>query len=177
MCKDPPSFTYYIGINQTLNVECRILNANPSRVTYEWDLDNIDKNAMYSSNMNHMYSNNNKNNMNLNIDKNKDVSSENILSNSDILVSAMAEPLTGDHIHDSKSDLSYSASYHNNNNHNLINKEENNVKLTNMVSEGLTSRFKWRPNNINDFGIVKCKATNEIGSTECIYEIKLGGII
>ncbi len=38
------------------------------------------------------------------------------------------------------------------------------------------SRFKWRPTNMRDFGLVKCKATNEIGSTECTYELKLGGV-
>ena len=38
------------------------------------------------------------------------------------------------------------------------------------------SRFKWRPTSMRDFGLVKCKATNEIGSTECSYELKLGGV-
>ncbi len=49
-------------------------------------------------------------------------------------------------------------------------------KMSNLVNDGLTSRFKWRPTSMNDFGEVKCKATNEIGTTECIYEIKLGGV-
>ncbi len=49
-------------------------------------------------------------------------------------------------------------------------------KLSGLVSEGFTSRFKWRPSSANDFGQIKCKVTNEIGSTECTYEIKLGGV-
>ena len=49
-------------------------------------------------------------------------------------------------------------------------------KMSNLVNDGLTSRFKWRPTSMSDFGEVKCKATNEIGTTECIYEIKLGGV-
>jgi hypothetical protein len=51
-----------------------------------------------------------------------------------------------------------------------------NSKMTNIVNEGLHSKFKWRPTSMNDFGEIRCKATNEIGSTECIYEIKLGGM-
>ena len=49
------------------------------------------------------------------------------------------------------------------------------AKDANVVSEGLNSRFKWKPSSIGDFGTVTCKATNEIGSTECTYELKLGG--
>lgn len=49
------------------------------------------------------------------------------------------------------------------------------VKQSGFVNEGFTSRFKWRPTSIDDFGEVRCKATNEIGTTECIYELKLGG--
>lgn len=41
---------------------------------------------------------------------------------------------------------------------------------------GFTSSFKFRPSNMNDFGRIVCKATNEIGSTDCSYDIKLGGV-
>ena len=44
-----------------------------------------------------------------------------------------------------------------------------------FINDGFTSRFNWKPANLNDFGRVICKAANEIGSTECSYEIKLGG--
>jgi hypothetical protein len=44
-----------------------------------------------------------------------------------------------------------------------------------VTSEIFTNRFKWKPTSMSNFGEVKCKATNEIGSTVCSYEIKLGG--
>ena len=59
---------------------------------------------------------------------------------------------------------------------NKINKQQQQQKMSNLVNDGLTSRFKWRPTNMNDFGEVKCKATNEIGTNECVYEIRLGGV-
>ena len=49
-------------------------------------------------------------------------------------------------------------------------------KFTGLVNEGLASRFKWRPTSMSDFGEIVCKATNEIGTTECVYEIRLGGV-
>ena len=49
-------------------------------------------------------------------------------------------------------------------------------KMSGMVSEGLSSRFKWRPTNMNDFGEIKCRVTNEIGTSECLYEFRLGGV-
>jgi hypothetical protein len=49
-------------------------------------------------------------------------------------------------------------------------------KFSGLASEGFTSRFRWRPASTADFGLVKCKVSNEIGSNECSYEIKLGGV-
>jgi hypothetical protein len=50
------------------------------------------------------------------------------------------------------------------------------ASLPSAASIDANIRFKWRPSSLRDFGIVKCTATNEIGSTECSYELKLGGI-
>ena len=55
------------------------------------------------------------------------------------------------------------------------NEEKDKSKETNVVNESLNNRFKWKPTSLKDFGTVKCKASNEIGSTECTYELKLGG--
>lgn len=49
-------------------------------------------------------------------------------------------------------------------------------KFTELHNEGFASRFKWRPSGMSDFGDVVCKATNEIGTTDCVYEIRLGGV-
>lgn len=132
ICQDPPNFTYYIGINQTLDVECRILNANPNHVTYEWDLANINHGinghpVLPLANLNSLFG------MSLNLKGNPK----------------------------------------------KLNQAENDQVVKenkDILDERLNRRFKWRPNSINDFGTVKCKATNEIGSTECSYELKLGGI-
>jgi hypothetical protein len=49
-------------------------------------------------------------------------------------------------------------------------------KFTELHNEGFASRFKWRPSGMSDFGDVVCKASNEIGTTDCVYEIRLGGV-
>lgn len=49
-------------------------------------------------------------------------------------------------------------------------------KFSSLVNDGLVSKFKWRPTSMSDFGQIVCKATNEIGTTECLYEIRLGGV-
>ena len=57
----------------------------------------------------------------------------------------------------------------------LVNEEKEKLKESGVIKEDSNSRFKWRPSSLRDFGMIKCKATNEIGSTECTYELKLGG--
>lgn len=36
VCKDQENFQYFIGINQSITIECRIKNANPKLVNYDW---------------------------------------------------------------------------------------------------------------------------------------------
>lgn len=142
ICYHKPNFVYYIGINQTLNVECRVLNANPSRLSYKWDLNNINGNI----------------NFNPNILKN----SENLIKDNHMPILPQAERLlNGD------KNPNFQSSY-------FANIEYNKIYST-LESDSLTNRFKWKPNNLNDFGEIKCIASNEIGSTECVYELKLGG--
>lgn len=152
VCKDPPRHVYYVGINQTVTVECNIMNANPSRVTYEWDMDKLNG-AEY-------------------VNKYSKLNGD----NSDSV----------DFVHDDKYSLydqqQHAPPFH----HSGLRSSEliqspvrvdasNNNKFTSIHNDGLTSRFKWRPSTLKDFGEVICKATNEIGTTECVYEIKLGG--
>lgn len=127
MCKDPPNFVYFVGINQTLSVECRILSANPSRITFDWNLDNLKKNYRF-----------------------KEAEHFDFSVNSDFML----------------------------NNNFFATKPNLNMKREAISFENndLKSKFKWKPIDSNQFGRISCKATNEIGSTECSYEIKLGGI-
>lgn len=116
---------YNVGINQTIYVECRILNANPTRVAYNWNLKNITKTIKFKE-FGHF----------------ELPQSNNIILNPDYLSKKFH----------SKRDAIY---FHN---------------------EDFKSRFKWMPTDLSQFGKISCIATNEIGSTECGYEIKLGGI-
>lgn len=152
ICKDPPKFTYYIGINQTLNVECRIQNANPALVTYEWNLDSIlPPLTDYSSS----------------ILPNNFIKSESILESS--VDSFNQDPFMMD-----KQQLgnNFQNPFGNSFHHPV----SPSPKVSPIISDGFSSRFKWRPGSMRDFGEVRCKASNEIGSTECIYEIRLGGV-
>lgn len=163
MCKDPPKFTYYVGINQSVNIECRVLNANPSRITYEWNLNQINT-ASYQNG----YVSLNLNNKNLDQDQDEDsISMHEALINSPDLI-LRDENLERKHFYSSSSSSPYLQKQ-------MQQAQVSNTKSINFVNEGLTSRFKWRPTSLNDFGQVICKATNEIGTTECTYEIKLGG--
>lgn len=125
VCKDPPNFVYYVGINQTINVECRILNANPTKIFYNWNLENIMKMNKIKE-LNHL-----------------EISQfKSIMLRPDYLSPKF-------HF---KSDAIF------------------------FQNEDFESRFKWMPTDLSQFGKISCKATNEIGSVECGYEIKLGGI-
>lgn len=97
-CEHQKGHQFYVGINQTTTIECRIKKANPNIISFDWHL---------TPSMNHY---------NLFIEKIK---------------------------------------FHN---------------------EGFSSKFKYTPRSIDDFGKLVCKASNEIGSNECLYELKLGGI-
>jgi len=43
-------------------------------------------------------------------------------------------------------------------------------------SQAYTSSFKFTPKSVLDFGEMRCRARNDIGSTDCVYELKLGGV-
>jgi hypothetical protein len=152
VCKHTPRHTFYVGINQTTSVECGILNANPARVTYEWDLNSVhgivaDYPSKYSPPSNVA-------------SKLNDI---NVVESNDEAVASAAAV-----IFQANSAINHHASAHS------IRSSES--KYTNVQNDGFTSRFKWRPTSMSDFGEIVCKATNEIGTTECIYEIKLGGV-
>jgi hypothetical protein len=131
ICYHKPNFVYYIGINQTLNVECKILNANPARLNYKWDLNNI--------------------NGNINFQK------ENLIK----------ESFTTNILPNPEQMINQNPAYYSNNEYNKV--------YTTLESDSFINRFKWKPNSMNDYGEIKCIASNEIGSTECVYELKLGG--
>ena len=114
MCKDQEKFQYFIGINQSIQIECGIKNANPMHVNYDWHFTNNRVFIDYSE-VTSLYNNKQANN---NATK--------------------------------KSNQNY-------NNDNLI------------------SRIRLKPKSFQDFGEIKCIAANEIGATNCIYELKLGG--
>ena len=178
MCQDPPNFAYYIGINQTLDVECRILNANPNRITYEWNLENINHGVksvpQYQTNS-----------FNRNLNGNK------FSNDLDSLYMPLAEPLLNNGNQRQSPNYEVIGGEQQKNllfNKNMPSRQFPNLKIgnedtnklskeANIVNDGLNSRFKWRPNSLADFGTVKCKAVNEIGSTECTYELKLGGVL
>ncbi|CAF0732571.1 unnamed protein product [Brachionus calyciflorus] len=129
VCKDPNNFIYYVGINQTVNIECRILNANPSQITYEWNLDNIKKFSEFRKSEHYELSYN-----------------------------------SNDFMTQRKDSLLLGSSFNLNKN------------MIHFQNEEFTSRFKWKPTDLEQFGEISCKASNDIGTTECKYEIKLGGI-
>jgi hypothetical protein len=186
VCKDPPNFVYYVGINQTINVECRILNANPTKIAYEWMLESINVNSNLINTKHNgspqpsapIYSLSNfvANKEAANTYDQSGLSGE-LLSAFDILSGSKQtmrsqqqqpadESLTNDNILDDY----------------LINKPiaarysaAGSLPPTAVTTESFTNRFKWKPTSMNNFGEIKCKATNEIGSTVCTYEIKLGG--
>lgn len=133
-------------------MECRISNANPLRVTYEWNLSKINGGSPNTNdNIPHSIPS-------LNIDEDDtNIENENKIDH-DIPI---AEALISGKAY--KNDAIYQPA-------------SANPKMSSFINDGLTSKFKWRPTSISDFGEIKCKATNEIGSTECSYEIKLGGV-
>jgi hypothetical protein len=160
VCKDPPRFVYYVGINQTINIECRISNANPLRITYEWNLDNFNINTRFSNgNQNMLTESDNNNEVNNNNIETNIPTAQRMLNANGQLVDPQNENIISNQISSQS-----------------FNQFNSNSKMSQMINDGLTSRFKWRPTSINDFGQVKCKATNEVGSTDCLYEIRLGGV-
>jgi hypothetical protein len=100
ICNDPPNHQYFIGINQTITIECRVKNSNPNYVRYSWYF------------------------------------------NSDM--------------------MSYKHA------------QQQNVQNT-VINEGFVSRIKLTPTSVYDFGSIKCLVSNDIGTNECTYELKLGG--
>lgn len=155
ICYHEPNFVYHIGINQTLNVECRILNANPARISYKWDLNNINGNINFQANI----QNPSKSQENLNnILKDSQPNLQNDLN------IPLAERLLGS---ESNKLNTFQNSYHSNSEYSKV--------YSTLESDSLVNRFKWKPTSLNDFGEIKCIASNEIGSTECVYELKLGG--
>ncbi len=155
ICFHEPNFVYFIGINQTLNVECRILNANPSRISYRWDLNNINGNINFQTSIQNP------------VKSQENLSSILKESNNHNDLTPTAERILN--IENNKPSNSFQNSYH-------YNSEYNKVYAT-LESDSLVNRFKWKPSSLNDFGEIKCIASNEIGSTECVYELKLGGSI
>ena len=123
-----------------MTVECRIANANPNRITFDWNLDNLNINVQNRRNYYNDFESPTADKMML-INPNEDLG----------LIKSFPTPMP------------------------IFNNQENLPKFSNLVSEGLSSKFNWRPNSLSDFGEIKCQASNEIGSAECIYEIKLGG--
>jgi len=139
VCQDPAYFTYYAGINQTIDVDCRVLSANPSKVTFEWNFDMINYRPNRVNKLENDFPN-----FNLAYLKNQQIPQSSMLETS----SPSAESLI------------------------MQDKDETNGK----ANDAFKSSFKFRPTSLHDFGQVKCKIANEIGSTECVYELKLGGI-
>jgi len=177
VCKDPPNFVYYIGINQTLNVECRILNANPNQVTYEWNLDGINhgiKSTMSSSSsiLHQQYFNTNNNNANKYSEVNYDHQEENSVISSSSLDNVFM-PLV---LQSDKNLIGLKKTNENKAKHDTDASSPIASLPSAAASIDANIRFKWRPSSLRDFGVVKCMATNEIGSTECSYELKLGGV-
>ncbi|RNA23809.1 hypothetical protein BpHYR1_036191 [Brachionus plicatilis] len=127
VCKDPPNFVYYVGINQTVNVECRILNANPSRISYDWNLENIKKPSRYKQSEHY-----------------------DLVNDNNFVLKR-----------------SYFATKP------IFNLKRDAISFQN---DDFKSRFKWRPTDSTQFGKISCKATNDIATTQCNYEIKLGGV-
>ena len=154
ICYHEPNFVYHIGINQTLNVECRILNANPSRISYRWDLNNINGNINFQASI----QNPAKSHDNLNSILKETLPHNDLTPTAERLLNSENNKLN-----------SFQNSFHS--------KSEYNKVYATLESDSLVNRFKWKPGSINDFGEIKCIASNEIGSTECIYELKLGGKI
>ncbi len=149
VCKDPANFVYYIGINQTLNVECRVANANPTAVTYNWNVNDI----------------------NGNIHKTKTLQSTIIEHPTELNPSmrpGLFPSMPGVVSFPQQASILSNSFMHQ--------RQELPRILGGFIDDGFTSSFKFMPRNMNDFGKVVCTATNEIGSTECSYSIKLGGV-
>ncbi len=148
ICKDPPNFVYYIGINQTLNVECRIANANPSIISYDWNVNDINGN-IHQSKIFQPSIIGNQNELN-------PMRSSLFSTGSGVVIFPQSNILSSE---------------------NFMNQRQELPRIQGgFVDDGFTSSFKFIPRNMNDFGKVVCTATNEIGSTECSYTIKLGGV-
>jgi hypothetical protein len=160
-----------VGINQTASIECRVQNSNPSQVTFDWNLDNIltnDHQLLPNSLLKteDLAAETDDLDSYVNIDMSKYQSG---MPPSIIGGAQQAYQLPQSIISpQAVAGMPYSMGS------GAISSASS--KLSGLVSEGSTSRFKWRPSNANDFGFIKCKVTNEIGSTECTYEIKLGGV-
>jgi hypothetical protein len=155
VCQHPPNYVYYVGINQTLSVECHIRDANPSQITYQWDLGHIKIHTEDDDSITKDSRTNKQRGLNI----------QNLNHN-------------GNRINLMNINELPSANKHNNGLNSLLQYENHFAKLTRPKTEdiGFTSRFKWRPTSLHDFGKVKCRAHNEVGSTECVYQLKLGGI-
>jgi len=139
-------------------VECQIANANPSSITFNWDVKGI--NGEFPSTRSSIISDNSilPNSPGLG-----DVSSGSFFPGSNMGVGrglggmgSMGRGFSGSY---NVQTLHYSPRI-----------------LGGFSSDGLTSSFQFKPQGMDDFGNIVCTATNEIGSTECKYSIKLGGV-
>lgn len=157
ICYHKPNYVYFTGINQTLNVECKILNANPARVSYKWDLNGINGNINFQPN-NLVKSSSIHINNNINELKETNINN-NIMPQAQGMLNMDQQ---------SGWNPNLGASYYSSADYNKI--------YNTLETDSMTSKFQWKPTGLNDFGEIKCIATNEIGSTECTYELKLGGV-
>ena len=139
MCKDPPNYAYFVGINQSIYIECRIAGANPNRINFYWELS---ESMQFIAIKNNNFSSD---------DVRSSVLPGGGFANTDALRRYRM------HIGGDEHDSFYRD------------------KWSNLLESRLSSRIFWKPSDMDDFGQLKCKASNEIGSTECIYQVKLGG--
>lgn len=133
-------------------MECQISNANPSQITYQWDVKGINGNFPSA--------------------RSTAISENSILPNGPPLGGISGGSFfPGSNIGTGRGlNSGYKGSY------SVPTLHQTPRILGGFLNEGFTSSFQFKPQSMDDFGKVMCTATNEIGSTECRYNIKLGGV-